>query len=169
MIILIGGFPGCGKTFFAKRLASRMHAHLLSSDKVRKVLNAAGKYKIDDKLHIYRELSSLAEERITKSKDIVIVDATFSHQRMRNIFISLAKRLSVPLLFIWIYASEELIKKRLDQPREDSEADYSVFEKIRKQFEPITMAFLSLESTDDNIEQMLAKAGRYHADERALT
>lgn len=166
MIVLIGGFPGSGKTFFAKRLALRANAPWLSSDRVRKSLKATGKYKIDDKVHVYQALAANAEESL-KSEEMVIVDATFSHQSMRDIFISLAERLSVPLLFIWVCAGEDLIRKRLEQPREDSEANYSVFEKVRKQFEPISLPFLSLESTNENIEHMLAKAEQYiRADER---
>lgn len=166
MIILIGGFPGSGKTFFARRLASRLNGLWLSSDKVRKSLKATGRYRIDDKLRVYSELASMVEESLKKSRKTVIVDATFSHQSMRDIFISLAERLSVSARFIWVYASEEVIRERLQQPREDSEANYGVFEKIRKQFEPITLPFLRLESTNESIEQMLLTAEQYiRADE----
>jgi predicted kinase len=167
MMVLIGGFPGSGKTFFARQLALRLNGLWLSSDEVRKLLKVTGKYRIDDKLHVYHQLASTTEKSLINYQKIVIVDATFSHRSMRDIFTSLAEKLSVPVLFIWVYADENLIRKRLQHPREDSEADYGVFEKIRKQFEPITIPFLSLESTNENIEQMLQKAERYiKADER---
>lgn len=161
MIILVGGFPGSGKTFFAKRLASRLNCHWLSSDRVRKDLKATGKYRIDDKMHNYKALAAVTEQCLLAGESLLVVDATFSHQQMRDLFLSLGKKLQKSVLLIWIYASEDVIRRRLQKPREDSEADYGVYEKIRRQFEPITQPFLSLESTDENIEQMLAKAEHY--------
>lgn len=161
MIVLVGGFPGSGKTFFAKQLATRLHAHHLSSDQWRRQQNASGKYSMEDKLRVYEQLALHAEELIHESSKTIIVDATFSYQTMRDIFYSLAEKLSQPIYFIWVYAKEELIRKRLQRPRMDSEADYTVFKTISKHFEAITSPFFSIESTDDNIGHMLAEAERY--------
>ncbi len=166
MIVLVGGLPGSGKTYFAKKLAGEIDAILFSSDKVRKSLRASGRYNIEDKLHVYKEFVTLAESELINSKNRVVIDATFSHQSMRFLFTELATRLSVPLYFIWICANEEVIRKRTQMPREDSEADFEVYKKIRDRFEPITIPCLMLESTDNNIEIMLKKAEDYIFDER---
>ena len=166
MIVLVGGLPGSGKTYFAKKLAGETDAILFSSDKVRKFLGASGTYNIEDKLHVYKELASVAESELINSKKRVVIDATFSHQSMRLLFTELATRLSVPLYFIWIYASEKVIRERTQMPREDSEADFEVYKKIRDQFEQITIPCLMLESTDNNIEVMLKKAEDYMFHER---
>ena len=166
MIVLVGGLPGSGKTYFAKKLAGETDAILFSSDKVRKFLGASGRYNIEDKLHVYKELASLAESELINSKKRVVIDATFYHQSMRLLFTELATRLWVPLYFIWIYANEKVIMKRTQIPREDSEADFEVYKKIRDQFEPITIPCLMLESTDNNIGIMLKKAEDYIFNER---
>ena len=160
MIILTGGFPGSGKSYFAKRLAAKIDAVWLSSDGVRKVLNATGKYKFDDKMLVYNELARLSELHVKESRS-VIVDATFSHKSMRDLFTSLAGKLSVPLRFIWVYANEELIRERLQKPREDSEADFAVYQKIRDQFEPINIPAARIESTKNNVESMLRIAKQF--------
>lgn len=116
---------------------------------------------MDDKMHNYKALAAVTEQCLLAGESLLVVDATFSHQQMRDLFLSLGKKLQKSVLLIWIYASEDVIRRRLQKPREDSEADYGVYEKIRRQFEPITQPFLSLESTDENIEQMLAKAEHY--------
>jgi predicted kinase len=166
MIILVGGLPGSGKTYFAKRLAAKIDAVWLSSDAVRKSLEARGKYLPDDRMLVYKELGRLAELHHNNSRDVV-VDATFSHQQMRDLFVFLADKLSVLLHFIWIHANESLIKHRLQQPREDSEADFAVYQKLRDEFEPLDLPFMKIESTNDNIASMLQIAERYlKGDER---
>jgi len=160
MIVLVGGLPGSGKTYFAKRLAAKIDAVSLSSDGVRKALKSTGKYELRDRMLVYKELAKLAELDVIESQN-VIVDATFSRQDMRDFFTSLADKLSVPLHFIWVYANEELIKERLQQPREDSEADFAVYQKIRDQFEPIDLPFARIESTNDNVESMLKIAEQF--------
>ncbi|HEX6892018.1 MAG TPA: ATP-binding protein [Chryseolinea sp.] len=166
MMILVGGLPGSGKSYFAKRLSAKLDAVWLSSDAVRKSLKASGKYALDDRMLVYKELGRLAELHHNNARD-VIVDATFSLQQMRNLFVSLADKLSIPLHFIWIHANESLIKDRLQRPREDSEADFAVYQKLRDQFEPIKLSFLKIESTDDNIASMVQLAERYlKGDER---
>jgi predicted kinase len=161
MMVLVGGFPGSGKTYFAKRLADRINAHHLSSDTVRRSLHAGGKYDIADKLFVYRALAAAAETKLNEAQTRVVIDATFSHREMRELFLEVAKKNSVSLRFIWLYADEELIKERTRGPREDSEADYSVYLKIRDEAEPWNMPHLSLESTNNNIETMLSKAITY--------
>lgn len=153
-IVLVGGLPGSGKSFFASRLAEAAGAIYLSSDKLRKTMAASGKYTRADKLAVYRALALRTEE--TREKNTwVVVDATFSHRDMRNIFLDLAARLFVPCVFIWLYADEALIKQRLGKPRPDSEADYAVYETLRDQCEAIETPHTTLESTSDNIDTLL--------------
>lgn len=161
MIILVGGLPGSGKTYFATKLATEINATLYSSDKVRKVLHVSGKYNIADKLDVYTELARLAESALANKNSPVIVDATFSHHRMRILFKELAEKHNVKFLFIWLYADDKIVKARTSIPRPDSDADFQVYEKIRNQFEPIIFHHLVLESTDANINEMLTEAQRY--------
>lgn len=160
MIILVSGLPGSGKSFFAARLALKCDAEYLNSDKVRHELNARGQYSLKDKLAVYKELLNRTAILIEKGKDVVI-DATFYHHTMREMFLHLAHGYNVPVRVIEITAAESIIAERLKTPRKYSEADLNVYEKVRDDFEEITMPHLILESTNDNINYLLDSAVEY--------
>jgi len=70
----------------------------------------------------------------------------------------LTKSLSWKMSIIRIMADEELITKRLSKKREDSEADIEVYKKIKSEFEPILEEHLSIQSSDNNLQECLEKA-----------
>ena len=160
MMIMIAGLPGSGKSYFAAKLAARFEAVYISSDQIRQAEQALGQYAYQDKLKIYREMVQLAATAL-KEKKVVIVDATFYQQAVRDLFFNLAKTLVVPAFFIEVFADEALIKERLMKPRQYSEADFKVYEKIKNDFEHITEPHLRLQSTNENIENMLNIAIQY--------
>lgn len=161
MIVLVGGLPGSGKTYFATKLAERLNTEYISTDTLRKSLRSQGRYDIADKLFVYRELVKVAESKLTVSRNAVVVDATFSNRIMWEMFVHLANKVSAIIKFIWVYADEQLIKERTARMRQDSEADYSVYLKVRDEAESVDFPHLNLQSTNSNIETMLTKAIRY--------
>jgi predicted kinase len=160
MIILIAGLPGSGKSYFAEKLAERLEAVYINSDQVRKAEQASGQYSFQDKFKVYKEMARLATHALKEQK-AVIIDATFYQQSMRDLFFTLAKTLLVPTVFIEVFADEALIKERLNTPRKYSEADFKVYEKIKNEFEHITEPHLRLESTNENMGNMLNTAIQY--------
>lgn len=160
MIILVAGLPGSGKSYFAERLASRLDATYINSDRIRIALHASGRYSSDDKLLVYKEMLLETTKAIEKMRDVVL-DATFYHHTMREMFLRIAYGYNLEARVIEIVADEELIKQRLKKPRQYSEADYDVYEKVRDDFEGITMPHLTLPSTDSNLEEMLDRAISY--------
>jgi predicted kinase len=163
-LILVAGLPGSGKSYFAQRLAKALGATYLSSDRLRKELQAGGRYSMADRLAVYRQLALLAAAQL-KTQQAVVVDATFTHQRMRELFLSLAEARRCPLILIWVQAAEALIRQRLalrqQEPGQESEADVSVYELLREKFEEIPGPHLRLESTNSNLHQMLEQALAY--------
>ncbi|MBT1686452.1 AAA family ATPase [Dawidia soli] len=156
----MAGLPGSGKSFFSEMLARRIGAVYLNSDQVRVEMQAGRKYSIEDKLAIYGRMVELASAAIEAGRDVV-VDATFFHHTLREMFVRLATGYLVPLRVIGITADEALVRKRLSRPRRWSEADYGVYEAVRDQFEEIVMPHATLVSTDSNIESMLEQAIHY--------
>ncbi len=164
MIILVSGLPGSGKSYFAEKLAARLEAEYLNSDQVRLTMKALGKYSFQDKLRVYHEMANQTTGLLTEKKTVV-VDATFYRQRTCDLFFKLAMEKSIPIRIIEVIADEALIRERLNEPREFSEADFAVYEKVRDEFEKITAPHLILQSTNDNIIVMLNKAIQYISDE----
>lgn len=160
MVVIVCGLPGSGKSYFASHLASVLHAEYINSDKLRKELGAAGKYSLGDMLAIYNELVRVTGE-ILKQKQIIVVDATFYLDSMRQMFQSRVRHWRSEICFIHVYADESLVRERLSKPRTDSEADFKVYLHIKDQFEKIEGPHLEIESTNDNLTSMLDKAVAY--------
>jgi len=165
MIILVSGLPGSGKSYFAEKLAARLGAFYLNSDQVRQTMQVSGKYSFKDKLLVYREMANQTRKLLNEKKTVVI-DATFYRQLTRDLFFKLAKDKSTPIRFIKVIADEALIRERLKKPRKFSEADFAVYEKVRDEFEEVSIPHLTLQSTNDNITLLLNKAIQYISDER---
>ena len=157
VLVMVMGLPGSGKSFFAKALAKEIGAIHLGSDELRKELGMMGHYSLDNKLTIYEEMFKRAKE-IHKSGKSVVLDGTFFLQQVRDLVTFLTKSLSWKISIIRIMADEELITKRLSKKREDSEADIEVYKKIKSEFEPILEEHLSIQSSDNNLQECLEKA-----------
>lgn len=159
-LVIVLGLPGSGKSYFAKRLAAKLNAEYINSDLLRKKFSMSGKYSQKDKTLVYLEMEKLAEGFI-QAKRLVVVDATFYLRKLRDRFISLSQRLFCPYYLIQIVTDEELAVKRVSKPRKDSEADYAVYQLLKKEFESVDSPHLTISSTGDNIDQMLELAYTY--------
>jgi hypothetical protein len=65
------------------------------------------------------------------------------------------------IYFIEVWANENITRERLKNERPWSEADFEVYKFISKHNEPLKNPHLLLESTDENIHDMLRKAANY--------
>lgn len=160
MLIIVSGLPGSGKSFFAKRLSALLDAEYINSDATRRSMNAMGRYAFEDKLNVYEEMAKKAGASLRKDR-VVVVDATFYHHEMRDIFLTLGTLLHKPICYIEVVADEVVIRERLSKPRADSEADYPVYQQLKLQYENPDRTHLVLRSTDDNIDTMLGQAIDY--------
>ena len=160
MIIVVLGLPGTGKSYFAEKLSNRLDAVHINSDRLRNALRARGKYTIGDKLHIYQIMAEKAGQALNQGKS-VIVDATFYKRMMIDLFLRLAKDHASRIRFIKIEAHETLVQERLRKPRIDSEADFEVYLKIKREFEELQVPYLALRSEEHNIHTMIESALHY--------
>jgi predicted kinase len=160
MLIMVMGLPGSGKSYFAKKLAEKLEAVYISSDTIRNKMGLRGKYMLNDKTYVYQQMTKAALACI-QNKQNAILDATFYLNRFREMIYSLSKDEECPLFLIMVNADEHVIQQRLSVPRKDSEADHQVYLKIKDQFEPLERPFLLLNSTNENLEEILLKANQY--------
>jgi predicted kinase len=159
MIIFVFGLPGSGKSFFAKHLAEKVDAEYISSDRIRKELFNVRTYSENEKQKVYDEMLSRTMQLLRENKKVVL-DATFYKAAKRKKFVDVLKSFDT-IFFIEVQAEEPVIKERLGKSREDSEADFEVYDKIKKEWEPLMEKHLTLQSTNDNIGEMLKKASDY--------
>ncbi len=160
MIIIVFGLPGSGKSYFASRLAKRLEATYVSSDVVRKQLFTVRKYAGEEKTKVYDVMNKEMKEAIQHGKDIVL-DATFYKENIRNKFKETAEAFKEKIIFIEVWADQKIILKRLSMKREHSEADFSVHLHIKKVFEPLKSDHVIIQSTQENIMEMMGEAFNY--------
>ncbi len=159
MIIIVMGLPGSGKSYFAEHLARAIDAYYVNSDRVRKRMNSPRTYSTKEKLTVYNEMIKQMQLAVQQKKDIVL-DGTFYRHSIRKMFMQKARRAG-GIVFIEVRATESLIQERLQQKREDSEADSKVYHIIKAQWEPLAESHLILQSTNENITGMLHAAIDY--------
>jgi predicted kinase len=136
-----------------------MKADYINSDKVRRALFSTATYSQEEKLAVYNKMLEQMKETLKLHKSLVL-DATFHKNEIRKKFIDEAKGNDV-IFFIEVKAKPFLIRQRLKKPRTDSEADFEIYKKIKTQWEPLTKEHLTLQSTNDNINEMLKKTADY--------
>lgn len=162
---MVLGLPGSGKSFFAERLALKLDGVYISSDQLRKKINMSGKYSLTEKTLVYQEMENLTKGYLQANR-LVILDATFYLRKFRNSFISLSKSLQCPYFLIQVVADDALTKQRMARSRAYSEADYTVYQLLKKEYEPIDSPHLTISSESDNIVQMLKLACDYIQEHR---
>jgi predicted kinase len=159
MIVIVFGLPGSGKSYFASRLAKRINAGYINSDRLRKEMFKYRTYSEGEKTAVYDAMLKKMKQAIFQNRNLVL-DATFHKNENRKLFIEeTEKRESI--LFIEIKADENIIKERLKEDRLYSEADLKVYEFIRQHYEPMNEDHLTLVSTNENIDNMLQEALDY--------
>jgi len=164
VLVLVCGLPGSGKSFFANHLSKKISAVYFNTDVLRKELFPINRtYSEEEKQFVYDTLLLKTEENLKEGKS-AIVDATFYKNDLRIPFYTLAQQQHISLFIFYIEAEEKLIKERTSISRIDSEADYSVYLKLKELFEPIDKPFATFTSTQTNINSLLSSALTYMND-----
>jgi len=162
MLILISGLPGVGKTTLARAFAAKSGALHLNSDMLRRELGLMGQYSREDKNRVYAALQESTRQALLIGK-VVVVDSTFYKESIRAPFRDLATASGVSLRWVEICAQESTIRERVSKPRPDSEADFTVYEKIRDAAEPFAEPHLILWSDATPLEKMVDSLIEYTA------
>lgn len=156
MIIIVFGLPGSGKSYFASRLAEKIGAKYVNSDRLRKELFPKRDYSDQEKKAVYDKMVEEMMQAAAENKNLVL-DATFHRKETRQLFTDKMQD-KHEIIFIEVQADEEIIRERVKKKRDYSEADFDVYKLIRQQNEPLTKPHLTLQSTNNNIDEMLEKA-----------
>lgn len=160
MLLLIAGLPGSGKTTVARAFAALSGSVHLNSDTIRHELGLMGHYRPENKEKVYFTLLERSRKALLQGKTVV-VDSTFFKESVREPFRALASECSVPLRWVEVRAEEHTLRERLSHPRPDSEADFSVYEKIRDAFEPLPDERLIVNTDTETPESAALKIQQY--------
>jgi len=156
IVIAVFGLPGSGKTFFADNLAKNLGIESFNTDKIRKQYNIQ-LYDFEAKSRVYDIMLDKIRESL-KRNDAAIMDGTLYRAKMRSRLKNRIKIMGYQMVFIEVWAAEPLIKERVSVKRPYSDADYEVYQKIKKEYEPLNEEHLVMESTNNNLLEMIGKA-----------
>ncbi|MFY9564927.1 MAG: ATP-binding protein [Nitrososphaeraceae archaeon] len=147
MIVIICGLPGVGKSALSIHLAPLINAIILSSDKVRKELITRPTYSKGEIRLIYNLILSIAKYLHDAGLNCII-DATFNREKLRKEF---RKKLEHPNAHVHIVeciCPENIIIQRLKARKQGySDADFSVYKRMKKNFQPIREAHITADTS----------------------
>ena len=159
MVVIVFGLPGSGKSYFAVRLAEKLGAEYINSDRLRKEMFEERTYSDKEKAAVYAGMKKKMHEVLHDSGKLVL-DGTFFRKQTRDEFEQSIANRTVPF-FIEMKATDKIARERLKRKRPFSEADYRVYQIIRSRWEPMEKPHLVLQSTNENIDDLLNKAMEY--------
>ena len=146
MLFVFCGLPGTGKTTVAKIIAKKLDASVISTDYIRKKMFENPTYRNWEKSLIYKMMYLLAEH-LSKT-ETCILDAVFTKEQHRNIAKEIARRNKVPIHFVEFVCDGDVIFKRISGKRKGfSDADYQIYEKLKKEFEPMKFNHIIVDTT----------------------
>lgn len=140
------GFPGSGKTYFARRLAKQFGIVHLNSDKIRSELFKKPRYTLAEHKTVFEEMDKRAGRFLPKGKN-VIYDANLTKRRFREKLRNIAVKHGAQYLLLWfqipvnIAISRILRRKKLKSEFEKKyqvPIDKWVVLRIKKAIEPPT-------------------------------
>jgi predicted kinase len=140
MLVLVCGLPGTGKSTVAERIAELLPASLLRTDVVRKELFPDPTYASEESARVYDELFSRASERLHAGEHVVL-DATFRQRDLRERAADVAADAGTEFRLVRVTCAESIVRERIERRQreedDESDADFSVYNQLKDEFEPI--------------------------------
>lgn len=143
LIVIVCGLPGVGKTTLANNLAPLLNASVLATDTIRKELIPHPTYSARERELTYDVMLLLAKYLHGLGVNCIL-DATFIREKSR---IQVKTRLGLDASEFYVIecvCPEALVISRLKNRKGDfSDADVSVYKKMKRIYEPVKGAHLT--------------------------
>ncbi len=162
VLVMLCGLPGTGKSTLARRLADQLPAVIVESDRVRQTLFTPPTYTAEESQRVHKVCHILIGWYLRHYYHVVY-DATNLYEHHRQLAYRLAARSGARLAVAEITASDEVVRERL-APRgrrgmppctsdDYSDADWQVYERMRRRAEPIQHEHFTVDTSDGDIER----------------
>lgn len=130
------GFPGSGKTYFAKRLAKDFNLFHLNSDRLRLAIFPRQKHTREEDRIVFRVMDDIAEQLLAQGIS-VIYDANSTKKIYRKRLQIIARRNGARYYLLWFQTPVAVALQRIKKRRSLKSAH------LRKYHRPIHEAVLS--------------------------
>ena len=152
VFIVVSGLPGTGKSYFCGRLAERLPYAILESDALRQALFPSPSYSAGESSYLFKAIHLLTHELLKRGISLIL-DATNLSERYREHLYSIADRLEVKLILVRVEAPPSVVQERLkarSKNLEDkSDADWGVYQKMRRSVEKISRKHYAVDTSRD--------------------
>lgn len=148
-IILVMGLIATGKSTLARALGEKLRMKVISSDPLRKRLARLdpfqrreddfnqGLYSPEMTQRVYQTMIQMAQSHLLQGEG-VILDATFSQKKWRDMARNLAQKMGVPFLMVVTTAPPPIVRERLTARRKKkvaSDGRWEIYLKHREMFQ----------------------------------
>lgn len=163
VLLLLAGPPGVGKSHLAGELARRAPFAVVETDRMRKALFPKPSYSPQESLWVHRLAQALARLLLREGRS-VISDATNILRIHRQALYRVADRATAPCGVVVLRAPEAVVRERLGRSeRGYSDADWEVYRKMRRNWEPVSEERPHIAVTSDQVEAVLDFVERLRA------
>jgi predicted kinase len=160
VLVMVGGLPSSGKSHFSRRLASRYPLAHLDSDALRRALFGQPSHSVAENRRLF-DACHYVLDSLLRAGIPTIFDATNLREEHRRQVYRIADKRGAKLILVWLEAPPALIRQRLERrahradPEDVSDADPEVYERLRRDVDPIERPHLSVDTSTD-IEPAIA-------------
>ncbi len=151
-LMVIIGLPGTGKSHLAAQLSERLPYLVLESDVLRKALFSKPGYLLAENARLFRTLHQLVTVLLEKGVSLIL-DATNLSERNREYLYQIADTLKSKLILVRVEAPPDLVKERLtsrfNEPESSSDADWSVYQKMKPTVQKISRRHFVVDTSQD--------------------
>jgi predicted kinase len=153
-LIVVSGLPGTGKSYFCRKLAERIDLVILESDDLRQRLFPTPSYSKEESTQLFRACHGLVEELLRKGISVAL-DATNLEEHNREQLYHIADQSGAKLIIVRMEAPPELVQQRLEgrarrvDQSDRSEADWSVYSKMKPTVQKISRNHFAVDSSRD--------------------
>ena len=150
--IVVSGLPGAGKSYFCSKLAERLPFLILESDALRKTLFPTPSYSRQESSHLFQAIHLLIQRLLRKGISLIL-DATNLSERYRERLYNIAERVDAKLILVRVEAPPEVIqerlKNRLVNPETKSDADWTVYQRMKPTVQKIRRNHYVVDTSKD--------------------